>query len=340
MKNEIYFKLRSLLCLIGASITIVSASQGENSPPLILAKTIPLPGIIGGFNHHAADGRHHRLYVCATTNKSVEVLDLDSGKIVQRLPGEKPSAVEFAADLNILSVSRGKTVELYDAKSFALLTTLTLPCSVDELHYDAGAKQLLAGCMNAPNEGVAPIDLIRQKVLSVIKTPHPQGFCLEDGGRRVFVCTPQADQVTVIDRAKPESPATTWKLTTALGNYPAAFDPATHRLFVGCRHPAKLVVLDTDTGKAVASVDTGKDTDDLSFDPDRKRIYVACGEGVISVIQQDDDDHYRSIATVTTALGGRNSIFIRETGEFCVTVPQRGTQSAGVLGYQAQPAKL
>jgi len=63
-----------------------------------------------------------------------------------------------------------------------------------------------------------------------------------------------------------------------------------HRLFIGCRHPARLVVLDTATGKSVANVAISDDTDDLFYDAKRKRIYVSCGEGSIDVIRRGSGD--------------------------------------------------
>jgi DNA-binding beta-propeller fold protein YncE len=95
-----------------------------------------------------------------------------------------------------------------------------------------------------------------RKLLGVVKTPPPQGFCLEEDGNRVFVCTPKADQISIVDRQKTAALAP-WKLTDPTGGNPVAYDAATHRLFVGCRKPAKLLVLDTISGRTVASVDTG-----------------------------------------------------------------------------------
>jgi DNA-binding beta-propeller fold protein YncE len=315
---------------------VTEPALGQATPPLDLVQTIPLRHVTGGFNHHSADGKLRRLFLCATANRTVEVVDLNTGTIIKSLPGERPSATCFAPNLNLLCVSRGSTLELYDAKSFDRLVALAMPSGVDELQYDSRAKLLYAGCMNAPNEGITPVDLIQRKVLEEIKLPaSPQGFCLEDDGNRLFASTPRANQVTVIDR-KISSIADAWKVTDVQGNYPVAYDAATHRLFVGCRKPAKLLVLDTRSGKAVGSGVIGTDTDDLAFDPVTKRVYVACGEGVISVIQQDDADRYRNIASVTTASGARNCVFIPESGEFCVTVPPRDDQPAKILVYKAQ----
>jgi DNA-binding beta-propeller fold protein YncE len=306
--------------------------------PLVLKQSISFPQLAGGFNHHSADGRLRRVFLCATTNKSVEVLDLATGQIVKCLPGEKPSATCYAPDLNVLCVSRGKTVQLYDAASFAELAAIAMPGSTDELRYDPRTRQLLAGSMTAPDEGIATIDVAGRKLLGVVKTPPPQGFCLEEDGNRVFVCTPKADQISIVDRQKTAALAP-WKLTDPTGGNPVAYDAATHRLFVGCRKPAKLLVLDTISGRTVASVDTGTGTDDLSFDPANRRIYVACAQDVISVIQQDDADHYRNIADVPSVPGARNCVFVPESGELCVTAPQSKdqTQPARVLVYQARP---
>ena len=66
-----------------------------------------------------------------------------------------------------------------------------------------------------------------------------------------------------------------------------------------------------------------RSTDDLSFDSSKsRRVYVACAEGAVSVIQQDDADHYRNIADVPSAPGARNGVFLPASGDFCVTVAQ------------------
>jgi hypothetical protein len=62
--------------------------------------------------------------------------------------------------------------------------------------------------------------------------------------------------------------------------YPMALDAAGHRLFIGSRNPAKLVVLDTDTAKIVTSGEGAEGighTDDLWYDGAHKRIYMSGG---------------------------------------------------------------
>src|SRR5712691_9566214 len=103
--------------------------------------------------------------------------------------------------------------------------------------------------------------------------------------------TETARHVAVLDRAK-QSVVATWDVPGAESNYPMALDESGRRLFVGARKPAVLLVFDIDSGKVVAKQPIGEDTDDIFFDPQRKRLYVICGEGRIDILSQQDPDHY------------------------------------------------
>jgi hypothetical protein len=62
-----------------------------------------------------------------------------------------------------------------------------------------------------------------------------------------------------------------------------ALDNTNKRLFVGCRIPAKLIVLDTSSGRIVASLATIGDSDDIFYDAVRHAVYVIGGEGAVDV---------------------------------------------------------
>ena len=116
-----------------------------------------------------------------------------------------------------------------------------------------------------------------------------------------------------------------------------ALDEGNRRLFVGCRSPAKLVVLDTASGKTVSELDISGDTDDLFYDAKRKRIYVSAGEGFVDIIEQRDADNYRLLEKLPTAPGARTSFFSADLDQFFLAVPRRGEQLAAVRIYQAGP---
>lgn len=116
-------------------------------------------------------------------------------------------------------------------------------------------------------------------------------------------------------------------------NYPMAFDEPNHRLFVGCRQPAKLLAYDTVSGKLVTTIGVVGDTDDLFYDDAKKRLNVVGGEGFITVLEQQDADHYRESQKLPTAAGARTGLFVPELGKLFLAVPHRGPQRAEIRLY-------
>ena len=114
-----------------------------------------------------------------------------------------------------------------------------------------------------------------------------------------------------------------------------ALDEASHRLFVGCRRPAKVLIYETTTGKESGSFDIVGDTDDLFFDAARKRVYVTGGEGYLDVFQEEDATRFARIAQIPTAAGARTSLFVPEQARLYLAVPHRGDQKAEIRIYEA-----
>ena len=113
-------------------------------------------------------------------------------------------------------------------------------------------------------------------------------------------------------------------------------DPAGHRLFIGCRRPAKVLVYDTTTGKEIISFDTVGDTDDLWFDAARKRLYVTGGEGFVDVFQEQGARSFARMAHIPSAAGARTSLFAPESSRLYLAVPSRGSQKAEIRVYEAR----
>ncbi len=112
-----------------------------------------------------------------------------------------------------------------------------------------------------------------------------------------------------------------------------ALDDTQHRLFVGVRTPPLLLVLDTESGKEMARVPSVGDADDLFYDAPHRRIYIAGGAGALSIVAQEDADHYTPVATLPTAAGARTALFVPELGRLYLAVPHRGTQGAEIRVY-------
>src|SRR4030095_1904333 len=146
---------------------------------------------------------------------------------------------------------------------------------------------------------------------------------------------PNSRHVAAIDRDKGKVIAT-WKTNGAFENFPMALDEANHRLFIGCRLPSKLVVLNTDSGDVVAKIDISGDPDDVFYDGKRHRIYVICGAGKIDVIEQTDPKSYKALTKIDTANGARTGLFVPERDMLFVALPHRGSQQAEIRCYRIE----
>jgi DNA-binding beta-propeller fold protein YncE len=74
-----------------------------------------------------------------------------------------------------------------------------------------------------------------------------------------------------------------------------ALDPKGRRAFVLCNGNHVLDVFDLDAHRSIASVPIPTGADVVKFDPELRRIYAACASGAISVIQEDDPQHFRKL---------------------------------------------
>ena len=321
--------MKSISALYPAIILcLTSIAVGQQAGPLVIAQTISVPNVQGGFNHMSVDAARQRLFVAAPTNKTLEVIDLYSGKPLPGLEGEKPAAALYAPEFDQLYVTRGQGVSIYDGKTLKLLATIDLQTSLDELHYDPRAKELYVGCMGPNKTGIAVIQIPEGRLLAKIALPGKlQGFAVELNGDRIFANLPEQTQVAVLDRRK-RIVLESWPLQNVQGIAPIALDEARHRLFVGVRHPAELAVLDSYSGKQIAAIGINGDTDDLFYDSGNRRLYISCGEGFVDVIQQDNANQYRSLAQIATTPGSRTSGFSAQLNKFFLGVPKRADQPA------------
>ena len=254
------------LCVL-ALCALVLVSQAGEPRSLQLVKAIPLPEVSGRFDHFSVDVKGRRLFVAALGNNTVEVLDLNAGKRLRSIKGcDKPQGVLYLEKANTLFIANGGNGKL---RAYAKL---------DRVYVGYGDGAL--GVVN-PTSGVLSV--------SVNLLGHPESFQLEREGNRVFVNVPEAQQIAVVD-LQTKSVTEAWLLPGAKANFPMALDEGNRRLFVGCRSPAKLVVLDTASGKTVSELVIAGDTDDLFYDAKRKRIYVSAGEGFVDIIEQRDAD--------------------------------------------------
>jgi DNA-binding beta-propeller fold protein YncE len=330
LKTRVRFLLGNIVFLFVLLIAVSAA--GEDPGPLHLEKEIPLPGVEGRIDHFSADETGQRLFIAALGNSSIEVVDIRRGERTAEIKGlQEPQGVYYDSKTDRLYVATGGDgkLRIYDGKSFVPQETLEFGDDADNVRYDQQTGDVWVGYGNG---GIGIVNSTGQQVGSIALGTHPEAFQFDPTGDRIYVNVPKQFGVAVVDRKK-RAVLAKWGLGAAFANYPMALDDANKRLFVGCRLPARLVVLDTSSGRIVATFPTVGDTDDVFYDAVRRSIYVIGGEGAIEVLRQRDPNNYESAGRTATAAGARTGFFVRVSSRLYVAAPHRGSQSAKVLVY-------
>jgi len=322
-------KFVAVLLLLGG---VVQAQEGK---ALALKSRIELANVDGRIDHSSVDVKGQRLFMAALGNRTVEVMDIQNGKRLHTIPDlAEPQGLYFDPTSNHLFVAcaRDGTTKVFDGSTFQLLETVKFSGDADNIRYDARNRRIIVGYGDG---ALGFLDPNGKKTGEIALDAHPESFQVDKTGTRIFVNVPDHKEIQVADLAK-NALISKWPVTSALKNYPMAVDETHHRLLVGCRAPAKMLVIDSETGKQTASIDIIGDTDDLFYDAARSRVYVIGGGGFVDVFDQKGPDQYTRIEHLATAAGARTGFFAPDWGKLFVAVPHRGEQRAEVLIFDTK----
>jgi DNA-binding beta-propeller fold protein YncE len=309
-----------------AALPLPEASAAD-APPLVLEATIRLADVGGRIDHMAIDLARKRLIVAELGNNTVEVIDLESSRVVHRLAGLKaPQGVGYVAapDLIVVASADDGTVRLFHAGDFSPAGVIALGEDADNVRVDPASGRVVVGYGGG---GLAVIDAAAAAPIAKIPlAAHPEGFQLDPHDGRVFVNVPDASHIAVVDRATNRQ-AALWKTPGLGANFPLAIAPDGSAVASVFRSPARLVLFAPPTGAVIAQIATCGDADDVFFDAARRRLYVSCGAGEVDVLQQGPV--LERLARLPTASGARTSLFVPELDRLYVA------SRAGLLGSTA-----
>lgn len=319
----------ALACLCMLMGGAVGAQQAA---PLELIATIALPRVEGRIDHLAFDPESRRVFVAALGNNTVEIVDLATRAHVRSVAGfEEPQGVAYVPTLKTAVVANGQGTGIrWLSVDGQVGRAAPVGEDADNLRWDAAGQRLYVGYGSG---ALAAVDPGTGAVTGRVALPgHPESFQLEAGGARIFVNVPSAHLLSVVDRRTMKVIAS-WPVTTAHANYPLALDETGHRLFLGCRQPAKVLVYDSTTGRELQSFAIVGDTDDVFFDVARQRLYVSGGEGAVDVFDARVGTGYPRLAHTPTFAGARTALFIPAANAYVVAAPKRDGRPAQLLVF-------
>jgi YVTN family beta-propeller protein len=287
--------MRSILFAVGCFSALLSAAAADQGYKL--ANEIPIGGE-GGWDILSIDSASHRLYLSHATK--VVVVDLEKNTVAGEI-ADTPGVHAFIAvpELKRGFSSNGKenkssVVDLATLKTIAKVDTGENP---DAMAYEPKNGQLYI--FNHSGNSVTVIDAKNAKVVSTIQLGGSPEFAVADSkAGRVYCNLEDKSEVVAIDAAKHEVVAR-WPLAPGQEPTGIALDAAHHRLFAVC-HNKIMVMLDTETGKVVATVPIGSGTDGCAFDEQTQLAFASCGEGVTTIAKEETPEKLTVVQTLKT----------------------------------------
>lgn len=341
-----------ILCTLCALVAPRSQAQDgaptDAKAPMRLVQTISLPNVEGYFDHMAVDIKGQRLFVPGEHQRTIEVIDLRTGKDIHTISGfgGDPRKTIYLPQTNEIWVDDGDaTVKAFSGETYELLKNIPLSGHdgdkdsrrvPDNGVYDPATGLFYLGdrADGLKKEGIKGsieiVDLKSGKYVGSIEVDglNPAGLALDPKSPKMYVVTGDTSNVIVIDREQRKVLAT-WPITGGPEPHAVAFDGAHHRLLIGSRvkrshiyKPGKLVVMDSDTGKVIDAIDTEGGVDEVEYEPASHRVYYTGTTGFVEVFKQIDADHYERLGRVATGPIAKTSLLVPDMKRFYAAIPK------------------
>jgi DNA-binding beta-propeller fold protein YncE len=275
---------------------------------LVRTGFVPLPaGPEPGFDHADVYRPDHRIYVAHTGADRVEVIEGEQrtfARSLPDLPGVAGVLVDERDDLLFTSDRAAARVSIFRCSDEELLGRVAVGPHPNGLAYDRARRRLWSFNLGEPlgeNCTASVVDVESLQVVEELSLPGRPRWAVYDGERdRIYTNIREPAQIAVIDCA-----------TAAIDQTYAVSSEGPHGLWLDGDHlfcaadGGALVVLDRDSGDALASLELPGVPDVVMHDADGSRLYVAVGEP--GLVCSFDTERLEPLATITTESGAHTT---------------------------------
>jgi YVTN family beta-propeller protein len=281
---------RVVVAVLLAATAWVGAAVGlAGELPLQRVEDVPLGGHTTRLDYASFDPDRHLLFIAHLGDSAVIVFDTANQRVVSRVAGvSKVHGVLAIPELGRVYASATGSNEVVAIDAITLQITARMPGGVypDGMAYVPGLHQLYVSDEHGNTETV--IDVTTNTRVATIPLDGEAGNTQYDAvSKHVFVNVQTRGQLAEIDPATNRVVARI-DLPGAAGNHGLLIDSAQRRAFIACEDNDKLLVLNLETRRIVASFGVGHGPDVLAFDPRVHRLYVASESGNVSLFHVED----------------------------------------------------
>jgi DNA-binding beta-propeller fold protein YncE len=296
--------IRYVVTILAVLMMAVALRAQVQQPSWQVTKTLHIGGE-GGWDYVTVNPRTNRLFVTRSTH--TQIIDTASGKVIADIPGQLRShgtAIVPAVNRGFITEGGGPgAIDVFDLTTYKLLGKIhTMPDS-DGIIYDRYMGLILAV---SGDEGKLmtfrpDIDIAGGKFATIDLGGAPE-FLAADRNGKAYINLEDKDLVAVVD-LKTNKVIAKWPVEP--GGHPVgmSIDVRDHLIFIGCRNPQKLIIIDTQTGKVVAALPIGSVVDATKFA--NGQAFASCGGSGELYVASQKDGKWQVDQVVKTAMGAR-----------------------------------
>jgi DNA-binding beta-propeller fold protein YncE len=260
-------------------------------------------GGAGGFDYLNVDTSSRRLYVSHGTR--VVVIDIDKDAVVGEVadtPGIHGIAIAPELKRGFTSNGREAKASIFDPESLKTLSKVETGPNPDGILYEPRQQEVYT--FNGRGNNATVFEGKTGNVVATIPlSGKPEAAAADSSAGRVYCNIENKNEIAVID-TKTHQVLNTWPIAPGEEASGMAFDAEHHRLFIGC-HNKLMEMIDSTSGKVVATVPIGDGVDGNAFDPGTQLAFSSNGEGTVTIAHEDSPDKLTVVQTLKTQRGAR-----------------------------------
>ncbi len=167
--------------------------------------------------------------------------------------------------------------------------------------------------MNGRSGDITAIDAVSGSAVGTIPVGGKLEFAVADGSGHLYVNVETKSEIVQFD-SKNLAVTAHWPLDPCTNPTGLAIDVKNHRLFAGCANKM-MAVMDSDSGKVIATPPIGVGVDSNQFDPGTGYAFASNGSGTLTVVHEDSPSQFSVVEDVPTQSGARTMALDPKTHE-------------------------
>jgi DNA-binding beta-propeller fold protein YncE len=248
------------------------------------------------FDYLTMDDEDHYLLSAHLGPGILYVVDVRTNKLVKAITGLPGiTGLEYVPGLHKVYTSNWgeEKIGVVDLRTMSVSKRLPTESKPNGIAYAEPFRKVYV--VNTLGKAVSVVDVDKDEIVKVLRFDSETGTPGYDSvAKKIYVTLRSTNEVAEVD---PSTDRVTgrYPVEGCRSDHGMAVDSEHHRAFLLCGGTRNLTIFALDTHRTIAHFPLPAGADVVKFDSGNGWAYAACSSGAISIVQEDDPEHFRKI---------------------------------------------